>query len=252
MTGEDASSAEGPTTCIYAQVLRGVVHICKCRKTMTETSPLQFETDRGTNVTVTADRGTLHVDTDSPDLSTSARLGTHKGVDVLNCGKHRLGGSKTVVHIPVGDHKDDIEQLREESKSDEELAYEVVEVEKSTRTDGWGSGTVTRTELRANKSLSEMDDGEKDRHFDIDTEHDVPEDAETGDTLTPADILDDARTTEEKDQDALDEADETGEEVVISETTTDCNDSSKECNLDRVTRVATPDGNVETRRTHTY
>jgi hypothetical protein len=145
-----------------------------------------FTTERGADVTVTAENGTLFVGVESPAINidrTSAFVETYKGIDVLNLGVHRVQGDRQKPQIPVGENKDEIEQLREDSEpepTDELLAYE------------------------------------------------------------------------EKDQDALEESAEIGEEVVISKTTTYCNDSSKECNLDHVTRVATPEGEIETRRTHTY
>lgn len=52
--------------------------------------------------------------------------------------------------------------------------------------------------------------------------------------------------------DAFDEAQDAGEQVVIGDSTSDCNDDGKQCNLDIITYIATPDGDVETTRTHTY
>ena len=52
--------------------------------------------------------------------------------------------------------------------------------------------------------------------------------------------------------DAFDDAEQAGERVKIGLRTTDCNDSSKECSLDRITLYATPDGDVVSERVHTY
>jgi hypothetical protein len=51
---------------------------------------------------------------------------------------------------------------------------------------------------------------------------------------------------------ALQEAEESGEDVVVASWVEDCRDRRRECSVDRVQRVATPDGDVVTRRTHTY
>lgn len=222
----------------------------------TDDAQIEITTDSGTDVTVTADAGRLFVTAEKGPISLdrkSARLDTEQGHDVLNCGKQRTpDGEKVRVHIPVDDHLNEITQLREDSKSDVPLQYEVVEQTKRARTDGWGSGEVTVLKLSANKSITEMDERETDLNSKIDKEYDVPEDAEVGDEFRPGDLLGDARTEDEKEQDALDEAAETGEDVVISKTTTECNDDAKECNLDHVSRVATPDGDIETHRTHTH
>lgn len=215
---------------------------------------ISFTTDRGADVAVTADGGTIFVDVDSPAITLdriSAFLETHKGMDVLNLGTHRVQGDRQELQIPVGDRRAEIEELREDSKDDSPLTYEVEERTETSSAGGWGKREITKQRLAPSKTYGEMTEREKELSRKIDTDR-VPDDAEPGDVLAPDDLLDDARTTEEKEQDALDEAAETGEEVVISKTITDCNDSSKECNLDHVTRVATPDGEIETRRTHTY
>lgn len=215
---------------------------------------ITFTTERGADVTVTAENGTLFVSVDSSAITidrTSAFVEAYKGMDVLNLGTHRVQGDRQKLQIPVGENKDEIEQLREDSEpepTDEPLAYEVTE---TTRKGSWGQ-EITKQKLRATKPHGEMTEKEKELNMKVNKKNDVPNDAEAGDIVALEDILGDTRTREEKDQDALEEASETGEEVVISKTTTDCNDPSKECNLDHVTRVATPDGEIETRRTHTY
>ena len=51
---------------------------------------------------------------------------------------------------------------------------------------------------------------------------------------------------------AFDEAVETGESAVIATTSTECNGEVRECSTDRLVHRATPDGGVETERTHTH
>ena len=131
------------------------------------------------------------------------------------------------------------------------LTYEVTEYTKTSRAGGWGKREVTKQRLTPSKSMGDMDERERELHRRVDTDR-VPDDAEPGDELTFEDLLDDPRTTDEREQDALDEAAESDEEVVVWRDTARCNDSREECNLDHVTRVATPDGEIETRRTHTW
>ena len=213
---------------------------------------ITFTTDRGADVTVRADAGSLYVTFDAGKASVedvSARLDREKGMDVLDAGTHRDDNGECFrALIPVGDRRNEIEQLREDSKDDTPLTYDVEEYSKSTGS--WGQ-ELTGERLVPSKSFSEMTEREQELSHKVDTDR-VPDEAEPGDVLTFEDLLDDARTSEEKDQDALDEAAETGEEVIISESTTYCNDPSKECNIDYVTRLATPEGDIETRRTHTY
>lgn len=52
--------------------------------------------------------------------------------------------------------------------------------------------------------------------------------------------------------DAFDEAKKDGEKVEVADGTDSCNDRNKECNLDLITYYATPDGEVEKNRVHTY
>lgn len=89
----------------------------------------------------------------------------------------------------------------------------------------------------------------------------VPEDvaAEIGEEFAAKELrelLDGDDVDDEHDEDpvtaALDEAAETGERVRIDTTTTDCDGSVAECSTDRVTRHATPSGDIETERTHTH
>lgn len=213
-----------------------------------------FTTDRGANVTVTADNGTLLVSVEADDITidqTTARIGTLKQQPVLHLGEHRVQGTREKIHIPITEHKHDLEQLRENSEpepTDEPLTYEVVE---STRTGGWGQ-EITTQRLRPTKPFSERTDKQRELHWKIHERHDVPNGVEAGDIIPIEDLLDDTRTREEKNQDAIEEAGETGDVVVINKTTTPCNDSGKECDIDHVTRIAHPDGTIETKRRHTY
>jgi len=50
----------------------------------------------------------------------------------------------------------------------------------------------------------------------------------------------------------LEEATETDEPVTVATGISDCSDDDRECSLDRLTYQATPDGEIEARRTHTY
>lgn len=213
---------------------------------------ITFTTDRGADVTVTAENGTIYVDVPSVGVKNkSAILAVEKGMDVLDAGVKWHNGDKFRALIPVGDHKDEIERLREDSEpdpTDEPLAYEVTE---TTRTGSWGQ-EITKQRLRRTKSYGEMTEKEKELDRKVNKEYDVPDGAEEGDIVAVEDILEDTRTREEKDQDALEEAAETGEEVIISESSSRCNNPSIECDVDHVTRVAKPDGEIETRRTHTY
>ena len=59
-------------------------------------------------------------------------------------------------------------------------------------------------------------------------------------------------TDAETARDALDEAAADGEPVSITTTSARCSDPSEECSLDRVTYRATPDGEIETDRSHTW
>mgnify|MGYP005849929227 CR=1 FL=1 len=182
----------------------------------------------------------------------TARLVESRGTEVLNCGTQRTtDGEKTTAKIPVGEHKNDIEELREDSKDNTPLTYTVEEYTKTTSAGGWGKRELTKQRLVPSKSRIEMTDRESSLHIKINTDR-VPNNTDPGDVLTLDDLLDDPRTREQKDNDALDTAAETGEEVIISENTTRCNDPSKECNIDYVTRVAKPNGEIETHRAHTY
>jgi len=215
---------------------------------------IEFTTERGADVRVTADGETLWVDvtSDAVNLDTTGHLDTHEGRDVLNCGRHRVGGSRQIIQIPVDDRRESIENLKTDPTTDEPLTYEVVEKEESRPSlDGWGGGTRTVKMLSPSKEQKQRTDRQRELHLRVDTDR-IPEEAEVGDVLTFEDLLDDARTADEQDQDALNKAADTGEEVVINESMTDCNDTSKECNLDHVTKVATPEGEIETRRSHTY
>lgn len=50
----------------------------------------------------------------------------------------------------------------------------------------------------------------------------------------------------------LEDAKKTGEKQLLKKYTTRCNDPKKECNIDFVKLYATPSGDIETERTHTY
>jgi hypothetical protein len=221
---------------------------------------IEFETDRGAHVTVTARKGTLYVDLTSDDLSftrESASLTEKKGRNVLACGHQRTDdGEKINALVPIKEHKDALEELREASEpepvepTDEPLRYTVEEYQKTIGVD-W-KREVTKQRLAVTKSRQEMTERQTELHGRVDTEHDIPEGAEVGDEYRIDGLLDDPRTSEERDQDAIAEAADTGEEVVISTSTTSCSDPNRECSLDRVSRVATPDGEIKSRRTHTY
>jgi len=53
-------------------------------------------------------------------------------------------------------------------------------------------------------------------------------------------------------QDAFEEASETGEPVTVATGSDYCDGSVRECSLDRLTYRATPDGDIDVKRTHTY
>lgn len=124
------------------------------------------------------------------------------------------------------------------------------------------------------KAPQEMDEGDKatwDAFLSIPEKfgyrHVVPDDAEIGDTLTAAEIfaeydgevpaLADDEDGQPEDNDeaaaAIEEAAETGERVKIDTQTVSCDGSEgDECSTDRVTRYATPAGEIEAERTHLY
>jgi len=52
--------------------------------------------------------------------------------------------------------------------------------------------------------------------------------------------------------DAFDEAEKAGERIEVAEQTDNCSDRNKECNLDLITYYATPAGELEVNRVHTY
>jgi len=223
--------------------------------TMTEHS-IEW-TDGGKDVTVMARNGALYVTLETDDVSLDeerADLETVKGRDCLNAGTHRDdNGERFRALITIGDRWDEIEQLREDStpdQTDDPLVYVVEEYEKEVGID-W-TKTVTKQQLVSSKSWETMTDRQRELDRRVDAEHDVPEGAEPGDEFGLDDLLDDPRTRDERDQDALDEAAESGEEVTVDEHSADCNDPTKECSTDIVRRVATPDGEVGTRRTHTH
>lgn len=105
--------------------------------------------------------------------------------------------------------------------------------------------------LATEKSFDELTDDEHELAQKTCTKDNIPEDAEDGDTFTASELLEgtDARTEEEK---AIDEANESGEEVKITSWSESCDGSEHGCSTDIVKRVATPEGDIENRRTHTF
>lgn len=53
-------------------------------------------------------------------------------------------------------------------------------------------------------------------------------------------------------RESLNEAAETGEKIEVATASASCNDPSEECSLDRLTYYATPNGEIDVRRIHTY
>jgi hypothetical protein len=53
-------------------------------------------------------------------------------------------------------------------------------------------------------------------------------------------------------RESLDEAVESGEKVQVASGTASCSEPNKQCNLDRLTYYATPDGEINVSRIHTY
>jgi len=118
-----------------------------------------------------------------------------------------------------------------------------------------------------------MSDDEKEVYYavhDIPTDQfgvaqNVPDDAEVGDVVTASEVFeswdgegtesDDVEETAETDpvENAREEAAETGNRVHIDTHTVPCDGSEgDECSTDRVARYATPDGGIETERTHLH
>lgn len=211
---------------------------------------ISFTTERGTEILVVAEAGKLFATANSSQLNFERARARLEG-GYLDCGVQRTtSGKKVNAKIPVGDSESEIESLREKSKSAAELRFEVVQETRFVRVLGQREKREVK-KLSANKAFAEMTENEKELAAQIDNES-VPEGATMGDLLTPEELLDDARTRDEKDQDALKEAEKTGEEVVIYERTGDCIDPSKDCSLDRELRVATPSGEIEMRRQHMH
>jgi len=137
----------------------------------------EFETESGTNVTVTARAGTLYVDANGPDIDFErayAKLDIKRNTTVLDCGHQRTKGGELVnACIPCPAQKSHINRIKKNSERTHAL-------------------------------------------------------------------------------EELEEASRTGEEVVVRRWAVDCNDDEKECSLDKMAEIATPDGTLKTRRTHTY
>lgn len=230
-------------------------------QTQTEANDtIEFETEEtGAKVTITAKKGTLLVtlNSDAVDVrETTATIDREQRTDVLNLGIHRVQGERERLFVPIEGRKEEIEQLREDSElepNDEPVEYVVTE---RTRTGGWGQ-EITNQSLSLESEFGHMTERQAAIHRQkVDEENDVPEDAEAGDTVLLQDIVDDMKTREEKRQEeieeAIEEAQEKGEEVVIRKSHESCNDSRKQCDIDMVTLVATPEGDTEERRTHTH
>lgn len=225
---------------------------------------IEWTTDQGSDVTVEAVNGTLFVTLDGKDETGAgvsferqrAELTVERGTDVLDAGRQRdESGEVFNAYVPIEAPREDLEALREDSEvepTDEPLAYEAVERTKTSRAGGWGKREITEQRLTPTKDRAEMTERQEELDRKVDRDHDVPEDVEPGDVVAIDELLDDARTDEEREADAIEEAAETGEEVVIRRWSEDCADADRECSLDNVRRVATPDGEIETRRTHTY
>jgi len=120
-------------------------------------------------------------------------------------------------------------------------------------------GKTTGPDIYETKPILKQDydnltEDQKDLCMEVRLCGELPDDAETGEVYTASELLpDDHQIPKKRDQEALKKAAKTGEDVIISESQTGCNDDDdKKCSLDRVTRVATPDGKIEKQRTHTY
>lgn len=132
----------------------------------------------------------------------------------------------------------------------DELTYEVEKHLKLKKTTG---PDLYETKPILQQDYNSLTEDQKDFCIEVRLHGELPDDAEEGEVYTGSELLpDDHQTSAERDQEALDEAVETGEEVVISSATTACNDDDKDCSFDRLARVATSEGNIEKRRTHTY
>jgi len=132
----------------------------------------------------------------------------------------------------------------------DELTYEVEKHLKLKKTTG---PDIYETKPIRQGDYGDLTDRERELSVDVRLYGELPDGAEEDDIYTAWELLPDGhQTAEQRDQDALDEAQETGEEVIITSATIGCNDDDRECNLDRVARVATPEGDIKKRRTHTY
>jgi len=132
----------------------------------------------------------------------------------------------------------------------DELIYEVEKHLKHAKTTG---PDIYETKPILQQDYDNLTEEQKDLHTEVRLYGELPDGAEEGEVYTAWELLPDGhQTAEQRDQDALDEAQETGEEVIITSATIVCNDDGRECSLDRVSRVATPEGKIEKRRAHTY
>jgi len=134
--------------------------------------------------------------------------------------------------------------------TDTQLTYEVEKHLKHAKTTG---PDIYELKPIRQGDYEDLTDRQRELSIDVRLYGELPDDADEGDIYTAWELLPDGhQTAEQRDQDALDEAQETGEEVIITSATIGCNDDDRECNLDRASRVATPEGEIEKRRTHTY
>lgn len=229
---------------------------CKDRTAMAQESTMEWKTRNGNSVIVEAENGELFVSLEGDDFEIDHSRAVFDRVQqktVLFAGVHSTPtGKQFKACILTRGHEDELKQLRENSKPTEPLTYEVVE-HTNYIPDGWG-GRMEKTELRlrANKTRTEMTDKEGELNIRINKTRDVPDDAEPGDEYTLDDLLEDTRTRDERDQDALNEAAEKGETVTIKSWTEMCPHDHRECNVDHMTRIATPGGEIRTERVHTY
>lgn len=139
-----------------------------------------------------------------------------------------------------------------EDNTAEPLRFKVVEKRKvNPKISG-----ATYHRIEAQKPPEDRTDEESRIVRKVNARHDVPEDAEDGDEFTVEELAEaidrDLRPESQKEQDALREAREAGETVTVWKTTDFCDDSSKQCSTDTVRKVATPDGEIETQREHTF
>lgn len=203
--------------------------------------PVEFTTERGADVTITANMArmqkqlTVTVEGGAVEFDEArARLDRAKGTDVVNCGRQKTKDGDTVkAMIPVGEHKDGIESLKEaaEKRHEAEKAAEkkrrkakkkaqaekernrplkltIRDIQNDLKTPDATYRRTTRVLIANNRQSFWADDrktmkalervcGEAKGHIKADTE--AFEEFEEGDTLSPdeaaalVDGIDDAR-----------------------------------------------------------